>query len=152
MRTRTTLAGAALAAAALGTTASAPESGAQPIPQMPAIGVSISGLVIPGPAVVFVHAQPASSTWQTRFSVHTDPAVCAGSAAGMLVKISYVNPGGMRTGGATLNPCPNVKVGPQFADLDTNSGQIYTTSVIVGSNYRPNAGQPSLPGFGTFRR
>lgn len=155
MRTRTTLTGAVGAVAALSASAvvAAAPAQAAPIMQIPAVGVQVSGLVVPGPLVVRVHAAPAAGEWETEFSAPADPAVCSSSAAGMLVRIDYVNPGAMRTGSAVVKPCPwFINPTPTHVKKDTGPGQVFVTAVIIGSPERPDAGQPSLPGVGTFRR
>ncbi|MFT3714850.1 MAG: hypothetical protein QM774_02595 [Gordonia sp. (in: high G+C Gram-positive bacteria)] len=152
MKRHTTLAAVGAVAAATAVTASmlaAPNASAGPITQIPAVGFQVSGLVIPGAAVVNVFATPLGKG-KTRFSAPLDPGTCASSAGGALVHIDYVNTGSGRRGGVTVNPCPNIRVGSATATATTGAGQVVTTSFIQGSGYKPNAGQPSLPGVGTF--
>lgn len=152
--------GSALAAAAL-TIAGAPAASAAPggptltsapvsVYQIPAIGVQISGLVVPGPLLLSVNAW-SPSPGHTAFSAPASRETCSSSAAGSLVRINYVNVGTGISGTATVKPCPYfLDPAPTYKSVYTGSGPIVITVAIVGSWAYPNAGQPSLPGVGGF--
>lgn len=118
--------------------------------QIPAIGVKVSGLVIPGPHLASVNASSAAPG-RTTFSAPARPETCATTAGGSLVRINYVN---VRTGDrgvSVVKPCPFfLDSAPTHQTVRTGSGPVVFTVSITGSWAYPNAGQPSLPGGGGF--
>lgn len=153
-------AGSAFAAAGLAIaaapTASAVPGGptltaaAVPVYQIPAIGLQVSGLVVPGPLLLSVNAS-SQSPGNTTFSAPARPETCSSSAAGSLVRINFVNLSTGTAGSTTVKPCPYyLNPTPVQSTVHTGSGPVAITVSITGSWAYPNAGQPSLPGFGGF--
>jgi hypothetical protein len=153
-------AGATLTAVAL-SVATAPAADAAPVGptlsaapvsvyQIPALGVQVSGLAIPGPLLASVHAS-APAPGLTTFSAPASRETCSTTAAGALVQIDYVNVGTGARGSSTVKPCPYyLHPAPTHQTVNTGSGPVVFTVSIKGSYAYPNAGQPSLPGVGGF--
>lgn len=152
---------AALLAACAFTVAGAPAASGAPVGptltaapvsvfQIPAIGVKVSGLVIPGPHLASVNAASAAPG-RTTFSAPARPETCATTAGGSLVRINYVN---VRTGDrgvSVVKPCPFfLDSAPTHQTVRTGSGPVVFSVSVTGSWAYPNAGQPSLPGGGGF--
>lgn len=157
MKTRKALtaviATAAVVSAITATTVLAAPASAVPFPvtQIPASGVQVSGLVVPAPLFVGITAGSTSRRGWTAFTAPAAPAVCSSSAAGMLVDVDYVNTATGHRGHVRMKPCPHFRDPAQFRPVAfTGSGQILFTTAIRGSWAYPNAGQPSIPGGGTF--
>jgi hypothetical protein len=149
----TLLAGGIASAAALAFGLGAGTASAAPIPvyQVPASGLAVSGLVVPGPWFVNIHAETTNVPGQVAFSAPTTPYYCSASSAGALVRIDYINLSRGNTGSVMVKPCYNfLEPTPFVANANTGSGQIAFTTNIVGSKYSPRAGQPALPGGGTL--
>ncbi|WP_207835672.1 hypothetical protein [Williamsia soli] len=118
--------------------------------QIPAIGVKVSGLVIPGPHLASVNAASAAPG-KTTFSTSASPETCATTVGGSLVRINYVNVRTGDRGTSVVKPCPYfLDPAPTHQTVHTGSGPVAFTVSITGSWAYPNAGQPSLPGGGGF--
>lgn len=147
-RAAATLGAAILAPLAVGATTAA----AEPIGvlQLPAHSLVVSGLVVPGihgAAVTVASAGPGHVT----FAAPTPPEACATTYGGALVRIDYLNVATGAAGTTMVRPCPNfLDPTPETATVHTGPGPVVFSIGITGSDYRPSAGQPSLPGFGTF--
>ena len=131
----------------------APSATAAPLPvtQLPSSGLQVSGLVVPGPLFVGITADSTARTGWTAFTAPATPEVCATSAAGMLVTVDYVNLATGHRGSTTIKPCVHFgNPTPVRAEAFTGSGRIAFVSWIRGSSYQPGAGQPAIPGGGTF--
>ncbi|MFZ2510886.1 MAG: hypothetical protein WAW85_07330 [Gordonia sp. (in: high G+C Gram-positive bacteria)] len=143
--TAATLTAAALAATGLASAAPLP------VTQLPSSGLQVSGLVVPGPLFVGVTADSTATPGVTAFTAPATPPVCSSSAAGMLVTVDWMNLSTGQRGGFTVKPCPHFNNPTKVrTEATTGSGQIAFVSWIRGSSYSPNAGQPALPGVGTF--
>lgn len=130
-----------------------PVAGPAPIPvyQIPAVGIAVSGLVVPGPYTGTVLAQTGNVPGETTFSAPFTPSVCSASAGGALVRISYLNVASGENGSVVVKPCVNfLEPAPHQATVRTGSGLVLVTVSVTGSRFYPNAGQPSLPGAGGF--
>lgn len=145
--------GAVAGCAALAVISGSGAASAAPIPvyQVPAGGIAVSGLVVPGPWFVNVAADTTNVPGQAAFSAPTARYYCSASSAGALIRIDYINLSRGNTGSVTVKPCYNfLERTPTVANAMTGSGQIAFTTSIVGSYYSPRAGQPALPGGGTL--
>ncbi|MEJ6548023.1 hypothetical protein PQI66_00505 [Corynebacterium sp. USCH3] len=119
--------------------------------QIPALGLHVSGLVVPGPYFASVVARSTGSPGEVNISAPADPTICSGSAASSHVTVNYLNLSNGRAGEVTVKPCPNfLDLTPVNAVAHTGSGQVAVSIRVTGSAMYPNAGQPSLPGAGTF--
>lgn len=144
------LAGAAAAGA---TAVLAAPAGAAPLPvtQLPSTGMQVSGLVVPGPLFVGITADSTARRGWTAFTAPATPEVCSSSAAGMVVVVDWINTATGQRSNFTVKPCPNFNdPAPVRTEVFTGSGQIAFMSWIRGSHYNPSAGQPAIPGGGTF--
>lgn len=148
------LSAAALSAAALSTAAlSAAPAQAAPVTvaQIPAIGLEVSGLVVPGPLVQNITAETTATRGVTRFAAPGSDYSCSASAAGRVVDINWINAGTGQSGHVRVKSCRQfLNPAPLSAEARTGSGQILLSILIRGTDYSPNAGQPALPGVGTF--
>ncbi|MGK2316357.1 hypothetical protein [Gordonia rhizosphera] len=127
------------------------DAAAHTVYQIPATAVTMSGSGIPGPYFAAVTAAPTSTPGTTAFSAPASPYVCSSSAGRALVRISYINITGLRSGTATVKPCAGfVDPTPVVATADTGVGRVVAQIEVIGSQAYPDAGQPSLPGFATF--
>lgn len=152
--------GAALAAGALAV-AGAPAASAAPIGptltaspvsvyQIPAIGLQVSGLAVPGPLFVSVDAS-SPKPGQTTFTAPGSDSTCSTNAAGSLIRVTYRNLGTGAAGSTTVKLCPYfLDPTPVESTVNTGSGAVVISVAITGSWAYPNAGQPSLPGVGGF--
>lgn len=159
-RKLSTMAAGLLAAGAV-TMAGAPTASAAPVGPtltaapvsvfgIPAIGIKVSGLVVPGPLFASVNASSAAPG-KTTFSAPASPETCATTAGGSLVKIDFVNVRTGDRGTGLVKPCPNyIDRTPTHQTVTTGSGPVVFTVAITGSWAYPNAGQPSIPGGGGF--
>ena len=153
------LAGAAVAATAIATAPTATAAPASPkitskpitVVQLPALGVQVSGLVVPGPLFVGITARTGAKPGDVVFAAPVSPATCSTSASSIYVNIGYVNLASGRTGGVRVQPCGMSFGGaPKTATAHTGRGPVAVSVTIAPSKSYPNAGQPSLPGFGGF--
>ncbi|MFW0787703.1 hypothetical protein AAFP35_24670 [Gordonia sp. CPCC 206044] len=143
--------GALAVAGAVTTGVGAAHAAPVPVYQIPASAVAVSGLVVPGPYFANVTAATTGIRGETAFSAPASPSICSSSAAGALVRIGYLNTATGRSGVTTVKPCPYyLNPTPVVSKVRTGSGQIIVTVQVTGSAAYPNAGQPSLPGIGTF--
>lgn len=154
------LTGAALAAAGLAV-AGTPAASAAPIGptltaspvsvyQIPAVGLQVNGLAVPGPLFVSVNASSPESG-QTTFTAPGSNTTCSTNAAGSLVRVTYRNLGTGAAGTTTVKLCPYfLDPTPVASTVYTGSGPVVIGVSITGSWAYPNAGQPSLPGVGGF--
>jgi hypothetical protein len=150
---RTVLAAGGVIVGAVATALGAGTAQAAPVPvyQIPATAIAVSGLVVPGPYSATVYAATTAARGQTAFSAPASPSICSSSAAGALVRINYLNVSTGQRGATTVKPCPYyLNPTPVVATVRTGSGPIVLTVQVTGSAAYPNAGQPSLPGVGTF--
>ncbi|WP_149359406.1 hypothetical protein [Lolliginicoccus suaedae] len=147
-RTATTLGAAMLASLALGTSTAAAEP--LGVLQLPAHSLVVSGLVVPGihgAAVSVTSAGPGDVT----FAAPTRPEACATTFGGALVRIDYLNVATGAAGTTTVRPCTSfLDPTPEASTVHTGPGLVVFSIGVTGSDYRPSAGQPSLPGLGTF--
>ncbi|WOC12408.1 hypothetical protein [Gordonia sp. MP11Mi] len=119
--------------------------------QWPAIGLQFSGLVVPMPLLGNVTAATTDKRGVTELAAPAPPTTCSASGGGALVGINWVNTTNGRSGSTTVKPCPNfLDPTPHTRKVNTGSGQIAVTIHFTGSRPYPNAGQPSIPGVGTF--
>ncbi|AEF40776.1 hypothetical protein [Hoyosella subflava] len=118
--------------------------------QLPAHSLVVSGLVVPGihaAAVTAASPEPGHVT----FAAPTRPEVCATTFGGALVRIDYLNIATGNAGTVTVRPCENfLEPTPTRATANTGSGPVVFSVGLTGTAYRPTAGQPSIPGVGTF--
>ena len=165
MRSRTALplaCSAAAAAAVAGLTLTAAPARAEPPPvtlaaapvsvlQWPAVGLQFSGLVVPMPVLGDVTAATTDRPGVTRLAAPAPPETCSATGGGALVAVNWMNVTNGRSGTTTVKPCPHfTDPTPTSRDVPTGSGQVMISIHLVGSGSYPNAGQPSLPGVGTF--
>lgn len=142
-------AAAALAAAGAGHAAAAPVS--IPVFQIPSTALAVSGLVVPGPYFATVNVTTTDKPGVVRFSAPASPSICATSAAGALVRVYWVNLTRMWSGAVTVKVCRHyLGSTPTSATHTVGSGRIVIHTQVIGSRLSPRAGQPSLPGVGTF--
>ncbi|MFT7024310.1 MAG: hypothetical protein ACJA07_003420 [Rhodococcus sp. (in: high G+C Gram-positive bacteria)] len=121
-----------------------------PVYQIPATAFAVSGLVVPGPVFATVTARSLAPT-TTEFAAPARPEVCSTTAGRALVKISYLNVNTGATGTVTVKPCEHfIDPTPTSVVAATGSGRIVLTTQVIGSPFAPAAGQPSIPGIGTF--
>ena len=119
--------------------------------QIPALGLHVSGLVVPGPYFASVVARATVTPGEVNISAAADPTICSGSAAGSHVTVNYLNLTTGKAGEVTVKPCPTyLDPTPLNVNEKTGSGQIAVSIRVTNSAMSPNAGQPSLPGAGTF--
>lgn len=122
-----------------------------PVYQIPATAFAVSGLVVPGPVFATVTARSLAPA-TTEFAAPAGPAACSTTAGGALVKISYLNINTGANGSVTVKPCAYfIDPTPTSVVAHTGSGRIVLTTQVVGSPFAPAAGQPSIPGIGTFQ-
>lgn len=143
----------AAAATAAGIGLGSGQAHAAPIPvyQIPATAVAVSGLVVPGPYFAQVTAATTRVRGETAFAAPASPSICSSSAAGALVRINHLNVATGQRGTTTVKPCPYyLNPTPVVSTVRTGSGPIVVTVQVTGSAAYPNAGQPSLPGVGTY--
>ncbi|SIR90650.1 hypothetical protein [Williamsia sterculiae] len=145
-------AGAAALSAAAIAAGPAAQATAAPITvyQIPATGLTFSGLVIPGPYFANVTAAPTATPGTVTFATPASPETCATSAGSAQITIGYTNLGTGKRGGVTVKPCDFATPAPLTATATVGRGPILITVRITGSDYKPDAGQPSLPGIGVF--
>ncbi|MGB7240367.1 MAG: hypothetical protein WBD41_30800 [Rhodococcus sp. (in: high G+C Gram-positive bacteria)] len=123
---------------------------AVPVYQIPATAFAVSGLIVPGPVFATVTARSLAPT-TTEFAAPASPSACATTAGRALVKISYLNITTGASGSVTVKPCEFfIDPTPTSVVAHTGSGRILLTTQVVGSPFVPTAGQPSIPGIGTF--
>lgn len=123
---------------------------AVPVYQIPATAFAVSGLVVPGPVFATVTARSLAPT-TTEFAAPASQAGCSTTAGRALVKISYLNVNTGASGSVTVKPCEYfIDPTPTSVVAHTGSGRIVLTTQVVGSPFAPAAGQPSIPGIGTF--
>lgn len=123
---------------------------AVPVYQIPATAFAVSGLVVPGPVFATVTARSLAPT-TTEFAAPASQAGCSTTAGRALVKISYLNITTGASGSVTVKPCEYfIDPTPTSVVAHTGSGRIVLTTQVVGSPFAPAAGQPSIPGIGTF--
>ncbi|MFD4369105.1 hypothetical protein [Rhodococcus sp. NPDC058521] len=144
-------------ATALAPTASAdpagPTIGPEPVSvyQIPAVGLAVSGLVVPGPYSASVQAETAAVPGETTFSVPFSPELCATSAGGVVIHVNYLNVTSGDRGTAVVKPCPDfLEPAPTHVTVRTGSGPVAFAVAVKGTHYRPDAGQPSTLGVGGF--
>ncbi|NLG55868.1 MAG: hypothetical protein GX542_09530 [Rhodococcus sp.] len=119
--------------------------------QIPAVGLGVSGLVIPGPYAAGVHASTTPVRGETTFSVPFSPSTCATTARDVFVHVNYVNVTTGDRGTAVVKPCPNyLEPAPSHVTVHTGSGPVAFAVSVKGAHYKPNAGQPSTLGVGGF--
>lgn len=119
--------------------------------QIPATGVAISGLVVPGPYFASVVARPTGTSGEVSISAPASASVCATSAGNAHVIVNYLNLNTGQTGDVTVTPCDRwLDPVPMDAVAETGPGQVAMSIRVAGSPMTPEAGQPSLPGVGTF--
>lgn len=119
--------------------------------QIPALGLHVSELVVPGPYFASVVARATVTPGEVNISAPADPTICSGSAAGSHVTVNYLNLTTGKAGEVTVKPCPTyLDPTPLNVNEKTGSGQIAVSIRVTDSAMSPNAGQPSLPGAGTF--
>lgn len=119
--------------------------------QFPAVGLQFSGLVVPMPLTGSVTAATTDEAGITRLAAPASPATCSATGAGALVNVNWLNVTNGRSGSAKVKPCPHyLDPTPTHRDVNTGSGQVMVSIHLTGSALRPDAGQPSLPGVGTF--
>ena len=144
-----TCAAVALAAVSTGPASAAPVS--IPVYQIPSTALAVSGLVVPGPYFATVNVTTTDNPAVVRFSAPASPSVCATSAAGALVRVYWVNLTRMWTGAATVKACRNyLGSTPTSLTAIVGEGRVVIHTQVIGSPLSPRAGQPSLPGVGTF--
>ncbi|MGV0867932.1 hypothetical protein [Corynebacterium kalidii] len=145
------LATSAALAVGLAGPAQAQDSRPLAVYQIPALGLHVSGLVVPGPYVASMIARSTGTPGEVSISAPAAPAICSGSAASSRVTVNYLNLTSGKAGEVTVKPCRNV-LDPTPLDVvaDTGSGQVAVSIRVTGSPLYPDAGQPSLPGAGTF--
>ncbi|WP_132993711.1 hypothetical protein [Gordonia zhaorongruii] len=149
--------GAALIGTTVGTAPSAEATphavAARPITvyQFPSIGVQWSGLVVPGPLAQGVHARNGAKPGDVILSAPGTAYTCSSSAAGALLDIHLANLSDGKSGDVRIRLCKNFRSPvPASREIHTGPGRIAVTVRLAGSAVYPNAGQPSLPGFGVF--
>lgn len=119
--------------------------------QIPAVGLAVSGLVVPGPYTAVVQAATTTVPGETTFSVPFSPGKCATTAGYVLVHVNYLNVTTGDRGTAVVKPCPDfLEPAPSHVTVRTGSGPVAFTVAVEGSHYKPNAGQPSSLGVGGF--
>ncbi|GAA3958976.1 hypothetical protein [Gordonia caeni] len=119
--------------------------------QWPAVGLQFSGLVVPMPVLGNVTAATTDQRGVTRLAAPAPPETCSATGGGALVAVNWINVTNGRSGTATVKPCPHfLDPTPTSRDVPTGSGQVMVSIHLIGSGAYPNAGQPSLPGVGTF--
>lgn len=155
--TRRILAGAAALAASTALTvglagpAHAQDSRPLAVYQIPALGLHVSGLVVPGPYFASVVARSTGTSGEVDFSAPASPDICSGSAASSHVTVNYLNLTSGKGGEVTVKPCPTyLDPTPMNVVAKTGSGQVAMGIRVTNSAMFPDAGQPSLPGAGTF--
>ncbi|MCB1295149.1 MAG: hypothetical protein KDB67_10765 [Gordonia sp.] len=122
-----------------------------PVYQIPSTALAVSGLVVPGPYFATVNVTTTDNPAVVRFSAPASPTVCATSAAGALVRVYWVNLTRMWTGAATVKACRNyLGSTPTSLTAIVGEGRVVIHTQVIGSPLSPRAGQPSLPGVGTF--
>lgn len=117
--------------------------------QIPAIGLQVSGLVVPAPWPVGVAARSAGPG-QVELSSPQSPSTCATNASGAYLNVGFINLATGQSGATTFAPCGFFGSLPTSSVVTTGSGPVAITVGITGSPQMPNAGQPSLPGGGGF--
>ena len=155
------LAGAVLAAAGVAT-AGAPVAAAEPLGptlistpisvyQIPALGIHLNGLAVPGPLIMSVDAS-SPEAGKTTFTLAVDSEeMCSTTAAYTRVRIDYANLANGTRGSTSVEPCAGFGLPlPDESTVATGSGPVVLTIAIVGQEGYPGAGQPSLPGIGGF--
>ncbi|MFI6756588.1 hypothetical protein ACIBF4_16450 [Rhodococcus coprophilus] len=154
------LTGAVLAAAGVAT-AGAPAAAADPVGptltaspisvfQIPALGIHLNGLAVPGPLIMSVDAS-SPETGKTTFSLAVDSEeMCSTTAAYTRVRIDYANLANGTRGSTSVEPCVGLGLPPGESTVATGSGPVVVTIAIVGEEGSPSAGQPSLPGIAGF--
>ena len=160
MRTRSLAAAALVGAGLTAAAVTAPVAQAAPptlastpisVYQIPAVGLQFSGLAVPMPLVSNVLARSGARSGDVVFSAPASPSTCSASGGGALVRVDFRNLATGRAGAATVKPCPYfLDPAPTAQQVHTGSGPVVITVRLVGSHPYPNAGQPSLPGVGTF--
>ena len=130
----------------------APKITSKPIAvmQIPATGVRLDGDFVPAPLPMAVKARTGRTPGVVVFSAPGSAATCKSSAAGAILKIRYWNLDTGRSGGTQVQPCDFLMPVPTEAPVRPGRGRVAITLSISGSLLFPNAGQPSLPGVGTF--
>ena len=142
--------GAVFAAVFVGGGVAQAAPAAVPVYQIPATAFAVSGLVVPGPVFATVTARSLAPT-TTEFAAPASPSACATTAGRALVKISYLNVNTGASGSVTVKPCEYyIDPTPTSFVANTGSGRIVLTTQVIGSPFAPAAGQPSIPGIGTF--
>jgi len=142
---------AGLAALTFGPGAGTASAAPIPVYQVPATGLAVSGLVVPGPWFVNIHAETTNVPGEVAFSVPTNPYYCSASSGGALVRIDYINLSRGNAGSVTVKPCDRwMEPEPMVANVRVGGGQVAFTTSILPSKYSPQAGQPALPGGGTL--
>ena len=144
--------GAAVALVAAGTAPAAAAPVTVPVLQIPSTALAVSGLVVPGPYFATINVTTTDKVGVVRFSAPASQSVCATSAAGALVRVYWVNVTRMWTGAETVKACAGYfGKTPVSVASPVGTGRIIIRTQVIGSKFSPNAGQPSLPGVGTFR-
>lgn len=161
IRSKALIAGLAAVGLVGSAVAAAPEASADPVGptltagspvtvyQWPAVGVKVSGLVVPGPFIAGVTARSVGPG-KVEFSAPQSPETCATTIRGANIQVGYVNLATGHRGGTAFAACGYLDSLPTEATAHTGSGPVAITIGITGSGYMPNAGQPSLPGVGGF--
>ncbi|OLT54975.1 hypothetical protein BJF89_01825 [Corynebacterium sp. CNJ-954] len=120
--------------------------------QIPALGLHVNGLVVPGPYFASVVARTTGTPGEVNISAPADPTICYGSAASSHVTVNYLNLMTGKAGEVTVKPCATyLDPTPLNVTERTGGGQVAVSIRVTNSAMFPDAGQPSLPGAGTFR-
>jgi hypothetical protein len=119
--------------------------------QSPATGTAVSGLLVPSPWPAPLQVDATETPGEVRFSVPVTPEICATTIGSALVRVDFTNPGAASGGSTVINPCGHpVDPAPAAPMAHTGSGLVNFTSAIIGSPAYPRAGQPAIPGAGSF--
>lgn len=130
-----------------------PAIGPAPIPvyQIPATGLWVSGLPVPGAYSGSVLAQTSAVPGETTFSTRFSPQVCGTTAGGAMLQINFQNLGTGDHGSTLLKACDYFPdPAPTHATVHTGSGPVVFSVSVTSANLAVNKGQPTLPGVGGF--
>lgn len=119
--------------------------------QIPATGLWVSGLPVPGAYSGSVLAQTSAVPGETTFSTQFSPEVCGTTAGGAMLQINYQNLGTGDHGSTLLKACDYFPdPAPTHATVRTGSGPVVFSVSVASANLALNKGQPALPGVGGF--
>ncbi|MFD4369104.1 hypothetical protein [Rhodococcus sp. NPDC058521] len=130
-----------------------PVIGPAPIPvhQIPATGLWVDGLPVPGAYSGSVLAQTTAVPGETRFSTAFSPDVCGTTAGGAMLQINFQNLGTGDHGSMLLKACNYFPdPAPAHASVRTGTGPVVFSVSVASANLALNKGQPTLPGTGGF--